>query len=97
MLLRERKLDFCLKMDILRITHVWVRLPQLPLYLWEDRSLSKIESDLGNPLLTDECTTNKLKVSYARILLEIDITKKLSETININDSEGRKIPTHVEF
>lgn len=96
MLLREWKPDFCLKMDILRITHVWVRLPQLPLYLG-DRSLSKIESDLGNPLFTDECTTNKLKVSYARILLEIDITKKLSETININDSEGRKIPTHVEF
>lgn len=62
-----------------------------------DRSLSKIESELGNSLFTDECTTNKLKVSYARILLEIDITKKLSETININDGEGRKIPTHVEF
>lgn len=52
------------------------------------RSLSKIGSAIGKPLFINECTANKLRVSYARILVEIDITQKPAETINIKDNEG---------
>jgi hypothetical protein len=43
---------------------------------------------LGNPLVTDECTANKFQISYARILVEVDITKELPQEITIKDSEG---------
>lgn len=83
MLLRDWKPYFNLKKDMLRTVPIWVRLPQLALYLWGKRSLSKIVSALGTPLVTDECTTNRLRVSYACILMEIDITRTLSEEITI--------------
>jgi hypothetical protein len=51
MLLREWKPNFNLKNDMLRTIPIWVKLPQLPLYLWGVKSLSKIGSALGNPLL----------------------------------------------
>lgn len=41
------------------------------------KSLSKIGSAIGNPFVTDECTTNKLRVFYARMLVEVDITQEL--------------------
>lgn len=53
---------------------MWIR---LPLYLWGAKSLSNIGSVLGNPLVTDECTANKLRVSYVRMLVEVDITQEL--------------------
>lgn len=45
-------------------------------------------------MVTDECTTNKLRVSYARILVEVDITQK---EITIKDCEGRKMKQVVEY
>lgn len=61
------------------------------------KSLSKIGSTLGTPLLTDECTTNMLRVSFARILVEVDITQELKKDIIIKVSEGRKLVQHVEY
>jgi hypothetical protein len=86
MLLREWKPNFNLKNDMLRTIPIWVKLPQLPLYLWGVKSLSKIGSALGHPLVTDECTANKFRISYARLLVEVDITKELPKEITITDS-----------
>ncbi|KAK2401841.1 hypothetical protein QL285_051403 [Trifolium repens] len=66
MLLRDWKPNFSLKRDMLRTLPIWIKLPQLPLYLWGARSLSKIGGALGNPMVTDECTAHKLGISYAR-------------------------------
>ncbi|XP_006598642.1 uncharacterized protein [Glycine max] len=76
---------------------IWVKLPQLPLCLWGLKSLNKIGSAIGNPLMTDECTTQKLRVSYARILVEVDTTQKLVEEITISDRTGGKIKQIVEY
>jgi hypothetical protein len=97
MLLRDWKPDFSLKRDMLRTLPVWVKLPQLPLYLWGAKSLSKIGSALGNPLVTDECTAHKLRVSYARILIEMDVTQELPQSITIRDNEGNKMKQLVEY
>ncbi|XP_058746042.1 uncharacterized protein LOC131618903 [Vicia villosa] len=90
MLLREWRPDFNLKTDLLRTLPIWVKLPQLHLHLWGATSLNKIGSAIGIPLVTNECTMHKLRVSYARILVEIDITQKLLDEITITDNEGRK-------
>lgn len=54
-------------------------------------------SALGNPLFTDECTANKLRVSYARILVEIDVTQKQKEYIIIKDTTENKKKQIVEY
>lgn len=97
MVLKDWNPEFDFKRDMLCTLPVWVKLPNLPLYLWGTKSLGKIGSALGNPLFTDECTANKLRVSYARILVEIDVTQKQKENITIRDKEGNKITQPVEF
>ncbi|KAG5069177.1 hypothetical protein JHK85_001554 [Glycine max] len=89
-LLREWRRDFNLKKDLLRALPLWVKLPNLPLYLWGDNTLGKIVSAIGSPIVTDECTASKLQVSYARILVEVDITKELLQEITIRDRSGNK-------
>lgn len=90
-LLREWRRDFNLKKDLLRALPLWVKLPNLPLYLWGDNTLGKIVSAIGNPIVTDECTASKLRVSYGRILVEVDITKELPQEITIRDRSGNKL------
>ncbi|XP_058755867.1 uncharacterized protein LOC131628790 [Vicia villosa] len=97
MLLRDWKPNFNLQRDMLRTIPIWVKLPHLPLYLWGKRSLSMIGSVLGTPLVTDECTANRLRVSYARILVEIDITQAPIDEITIKDSEGNRMKQPVEY
>ncbi|XP_058755938.1 uncharacterized protein LOC131629159 [Vicia villosa] len=96
-LLCDWRPGFSLKEDMLRTLPIWVKLPLLPLHIWGFKSLNKIGSALGNPLLTDECTASKARVSYARILVEVDVTQELRNCINIKDVEGRILIQPVEY
>src|SRR4051812_36217748 len=96
-MLKEWKADFNLKRDMMRTLPLWVKLPKFPLHLWGAKSLCKIGSAIGVPLVTDECTANKLRVSYARILIEVDVTKEMVKEIAIKDCEGRKLMQSVEY
>lgn len=58
--------------------------------------LSIIGSVLWASLLKDECKANKLRVSYAKILVEVDVTQELTKKITIKDSERRKMKQSVE-
>ncbi|CAK8540004.1 unnamed protein product [Lathyrus sativus] len=97
LLIREWRPGFKIKDELMRTLPIWVKLPQLPILLWGDTSLNKIGSALGNPIMTDECTANRLRVSYAHILVEMDITKELPQTITIVDHEGEKIQQAIEY
>lgn len=97
MILREWSSDFNFKRDSLCTLPIWVKLPQLPLQPWGAKNLGMIGSMIGKPLFTDECTTNKLCVSYARILVEVDKTHKQRENIIIKDSDGKLVNQLVEF
>ncbi|XP_058776662.1 uncharacterized protein LOC131650983 [Vicia villosa] len=97
MILKEWDSEFDFKRDSLRTLPIWIKLPQLPLHLWGAMSLGKIGSAFGKPLFTDECTANKLRVSYARILVEVDITQKHQDSIKIKDSNGRMIEQNIEM
>ncbi|XP_058741780.1 uncharacterized protein LOC131614173 [Vicia villosa] len=50
MILKEWRIDFNLKRDLMRTIPIWVKLPQLPLHLWGVKSLNKIGSAIGTPL-----------------------------------------------
>lgn len=96
-IIKEWHPNYDIKEDMLRTLPIWVKLPSLPLRLWGARSLNKIGSLIGIPLVTDECTAYKLRVSYARILVEVDITQKLIEEITIKDLDGKKIHQQIEY
>lgn len=48
-------------------------IPNLPLNCWEMVTLSRISSVLGNPIYADECMTKAGRISFARVLIEIDV------------------------
>ena len=86
-----------MKEDLLRVLPIWITLPQLPLHLWGERSISKIASVVGKPITTDECTAKKLRISYARVLVEVDITQKPIETVDIMDHKGKLVEQKIEY
>lgn len=47
-------------------------------------------------MMTDECTTKKLRVSYARVLIEVNITMKLKVHITIRDPRGNEFSQPLE-
>lgn len=51
-------------------------------------NLRRIGGRLGVPIYTDECTTKVERISYARLLVKIDVTKPLLKTIKVKDPTG---------
>lgn len=90
MIVKKWSSNFDFKEEILRVIPVWVRLPSLPLHCWGVESLSRIVSAVGVPIIADECTAKQLKVSYARVLVEVDITQEFVKEIKIRDTTGRE-------
>lgn len=71
--------------------------PAISFGLMGDRSIGEIASAIGKQLLTDECISKKLSVSYARVLIEVDVTKELKHQITIRDPARDKVTQHVEY
>lgn len=51
--------------------------------------MSRISSCLGLPLYADECTTKVARISIARVMIELDITKEIPLMIKVEDPNGR--------
>lgn len=83
MIVKEWVSDFCFEKEVLKEISLWVRLPNLPLTCWSNDLLRRIGSVLGNPVCADECTSTQNCISYARLLVEIDITQPLLYKVQI--------------
>ena len=63
------------------IAAIWCNLIGLPIHLFDTSALSAIGKLLGNPIQVDQATATKSRLSFARICVEIDITKPATEEI----------------
>lgn len=77
MILKQWTPDFDFTEEFPTDIPLWVKFLKLPMFCWGMRSLSRIASVLGKPIFADECTTKQTGVSYARMLIEINVTKEL--------------------
>lgn len=68
---------------------VWIKLPCLPIECWTTRALSKICSRVGRPISTDKLTLTKERLSFARVLVEVDAASELVHSIGINLPNGK--------
>ncbi|XP_056685683.1 uncharacterized protein [Spinacia oleracea] len=89
--------EFNFQAEVLRVVPIWVRFPNLPLNCWGPGSLSRIGSLLGVPLFADECTTCQQRISFARILIEIDVTKSLPRNFMLKDPTGKTFKQQVDY
>nr|XP_016469827.1 PREDICTED: uncharacterized protein LOC107792151 [Nicotiana tabacum] len=69
---------------------LWVKFPKLPMSCWGVGSLSRIASVIGTPVFADECTTKQTRVSFARILIEVNVIIELPTKIVVMDPTGKK-------
>ena len=83
--------------DELRIAPLWVKLPGLPVIYWGAKTLSRIASVIGVPLMADDFTTRQARVSFARVLIEVDITKPLPSSIKFVNENGLVVEQKVSF
>ncbi|XP_070008619.1 uncharacterized protein [Nicotiana sylvestris] len=74
-----------------------VRFPKLPMNCWGINSFSKISNAIANPIFADECTTKQTRISYARMLIEVHVTKRLLITIEVKDPNGKKFQQEVAY
>jgi len=77
--------------DMIRLP-VWVKFPNLPLQCWSPLCLSKLASVIGKPLHADAPTTSMTRLSYARVLVEVDLLADLPSSINITLPNGVSKP-----
>lgn len=68
--------------------HVWIQLPKLNWRFWSRKAMSKLVSFVGFPISMDKLTTKRARLSYARILVEVNIKAPLPEFIPITSPEG---------
>ena len=80
-LIRKWDEHFDFKRDILPMVPEWVRFLDNPTKLWGAKSLYRIGSLLGVPIIANECTTTQRRVSYAQVLIEVDVSKPLPKAI----------------
>ena len=77
--------------DVMTTVPTWIQLPDLPLDCWNDRALSKIVSKVGIPISTDQLTRTIDRISFARVLVEVDVSKDLVTSVEV------KLPTGVVY
>jgi hypothetical protein len=75
----------------------WVRFPNLPLRYWTPLCLSKLASVIGKPIHCDEPTSNKSRLSYARVLIEVDLLGALPSPVNVKLPNGSTLNQQVFY
>ncbi|PKU83460.1 hypothetical protein MA16_Dca021855 [Dendrobium catenatum] len=70
------------------IVPIWVSFPHLRPHLFSPRILFGLGSLFGRPLKTDMATASGSRPSLARILVELDVTKKHAEKVWVGSVES---------
>ncbi|KAK9665929.1 hypothetical protein RND81_14G146600 [Saponaria officinalis] len=76
---------FSTEMELITVVPVWVLFPGLDPYLWSETVLRKLSSKVGKPLFVDKTTTNKARLSFARVMVEVDVSAPLVDHILVHN------------
>ncbi|XP_019242197.1 PREDICTED: uncharacterized protein LOC109222281 [Nicotiana attenuata] len=87
-ILKNWSLDFVFNPECLNVIPIWVRFPNLPVGFWSTEALSKMASGIGKPMYTDLYTAEMDRISYARVLVEADISHPLPNDILLRTPVG---------
>ncbi|KAL5138763.1 hypothetical protein HKD37_10G028867 [Glycine soja] len=76
---------------------VWVKLRNLPLELWNPQALGKILSKIGSPIRSDHLTASKGSISFARALVEVDVSLELIDEVRFRLPTGKTFVQKIEY
>lgn len=80
--------EFDFNVEFLTEIPLWLKLPNLPINCLGMISLCKMDNALVIYIFVDQWTTKKTRVSYARILITVNVTKKLHAEVIVKDPSG---------
>ncbi|XP_019250880.1 PREDICTED: uncharacterized protein LOC109229780 [Nicotiana attenuata] len=89
--------DFDFTEEFPTVIPLWVKFTKLPMSCWGVGSLSRIASVIKTLVFADECTTKQTRVSFARMLIEVNVTKELPTEIMVMDPNGKKFLQDVTY
>lgn len=75
---------------------VWIRLMELPQEYWMEKTLREIASAVGTPLLIDNVTSKRIFGHYARILVDMDFSRKIFHEVQV-EREGFSFGVEVVY
>ncbi|KAM3319723.1 hypothetical protein P3S67_006923 [Capsicum chacoense] len=87
-ILRNWEIDFEFNPECLNKLFLWIKFHSLPLGYWSAEALSKLASVVGKPMYTDKYTAAMERISYARVLVETDISHPLPNRVEISTPSG---------
>ncbi|XP_021835842.2 uncharacterized protein [Spinacia oleracea] len=96
-ILKQWSPSFHFHEEVLKVIPLWIKFPNLPLNCWGEDSLSRLSSVVGVPLYADECTSQQLRISFARVLVEVDVTRPLPSSITVADPSGQEFEQAIEY
>ncbi|VFQ95952.1 unnamed protein product [Cuscuta campestris] len=76
---------------------IWIQFPDLEMKYWSLSALSKLGSAIGQPIRRDRATASRVKWSYARIQVEVQINQTFPDQINFLNEEGRIITQKIKY
>lgn len=83
--------NFCSQIKALKVVPVWTLFTDLDLCFWSPMALRNIASLIGKPLFADPYTTDKSRISFAQVLIDIDLSKDIPSSVQlINTPYGLK-------
>ncbi|CAI0461062.1 unnamed protein product [Linum tenue] len=65
-------------------TIVWARLLDIPIHYFNTEAVMKIGKRIGKPIRVDQATSTGAHLDYARVCVQVDLTKPLLSKFKIN-------------
>ncbi|XP_070018229.1 uncharacterized protein [Nicotiana sylvestris] len=76
---------------------IWMRLVGLDIKYWGQTALTKIVGLIGKPLKANAATTNKDRLTYARVLVEMKLNHQYPSSIRFENKAGKIIEQAIHY
>ena len=87
--MKKWDLEMDLRKNDVKIVPIWIQLENLELKYWGERSIFKIVRMIGEPIRVDVFTKERNRLSYPRILVEVQMNQKFKDVVCFEDEYGR--------
>lgn len=87
LMVKECELNFVPKNNKTEKLLVWVHFPSLPVEYFEEKFLMEIRANIDYPIKIDDATNLISKEKFARICIDVDITKPLLSKFVLHQEE----------
>ena len=89
--------DIVVTKDKVEKVPIWVRLVGLDIKYWGKNALTKITGLIGHPLKVDRATTQKDRLTFARVLIEMPLNKEYPKVIMFENEIRKVVHQQVEY